>query len=97
MTEFDSNAYGRHAAEAKYAIVPASTVEPKTKAAGYGAGAGGVLATFVLWLLDELIWNGQAAPDVPLPVSGLVITFVPAAVAFAASWWARHVNRLPLA
>lgn len=82
---------------APYDTVPATAVEPKTKAAGVGAGAGGVLATFVLWGLDGLFWNGDAAPDVPLPVAGLVITAVPAGVAFAASWWARHVNRLPLA
>jgi hypothetical protein len=85
------------AADVRYPIVSASTVEPKAKAAGYGAGAGGVVATFVLWLLDELIWNGTAAPDVPLPVAALVMLVVPAAVAFAASYHARHVNRLPLA
>jgi hypothetical protein len=94
---FDPEMYGRHAAEAKYGIVPASAVEPKTKAAGYGAGAGGVVATFVLWALDAAFWNGDAAPDVPLPVAALVMLAIPAAVAFGASYMARHVNRLPLA
>ena len=95
MTE-NPETFGRHTAEAKYAIVPSSTVEPKTKAAGYGAGAGGVVAGFVLWGLDELFWNGAAAPDVPLPVTALVLLAVPAGVAFVASYAARHVNRLPL-
>lgn len=86
--------YGKHAV--KYATVPADKVEPKTAAAGYGAGAGGVVATFVLWGLDAIFWNGDAAPDVPLPVVGLVMLVIPAAVAFVASYFAAHVNRAPL-
>jgi hypothetical protein len=88
----DPNLYGKHAAN--YAVIPAGKVEPKTKAAGYGAGAGGVVATFVLWLLDLWLWNGDADPPVPMPVVALVLLVIPAAVAFLASYFATHVNRL---
>lgn len=78
----------------KYAVVPPGTIEPKTTAGGIGAGVGGVVAGAVLWAMDELWWNGEAAPDVPGPLSALVWALVPAAVAFLASYRASHVNRL---
>jgi hypothetical protein len=83
--------------EPKYGIVPPSTIEPKVKAATGGAGAGGVIAGFIIWLLDELFWEGAGDPEVPLPVVLLVTLVVPAAIAFASGYYARHVNRLPLA
>lgn len=84
-------------AAAKYAIVPPKTIEPKVKAATGGAGAGGIVAGFIIWLLDELFWDGPGDPEVPLPVVLLVGLVVPAVIAFASGYWARHVNRLPLA
>lgn len=82
-----------HAAE-PYEVLKPNEVEPKTKAGAAGAAAGGVVATFVLWALDALFWNGDADPSVPIPVVGLVMLVVPAAVAFLASYAARHVNRV---
>lgn len=71
--------------------------EPKVKAATGGAGVGAVLGGFVVWLLDTVLWNGDSPPDVPAPVTLLVMTAVPAlvsaAAAFWAGWQAKHVNR----
>jgi hypothetical protein len=83
-----------HAAE-PYEVVPDGAVEPKTKAAAIGGGAGGVVAGAVLWGMDELWWNGAASPDVPAPLAALVWLAIPAAVAFLSSYVARHVNRVP--
>jgi hypothetical protein len=69
-------------------------VETKVKAAT--AAAGGAAATvtpFVVWLVDALFFNGPAAPDVPLPVVGVIGLVVSGAAAFAAGWWARHSPR----
>lgn len=90
----DPDTYGRHAA--KYEVLPASSVEPKTQAALLGGGVGGAVALFVEWTLDTIFWNGDATPEVPGPVSGLVWVVVPGLVAFAASYLARHVNRVPV-
>lgn len=81
-----------HAAP-EYEVVSPTAVEPKTKAATVGAGAGSVVTGFVLYLLDAWLWNGEAEPSVPLPVVlfvGLVVTGV---CTFGASYYARHVNR----
>ena len=79
---------------ARYEVVNDSVVEPKTKAATAGAGAGAIVSAFVLWLLDELIWDGaDNPPEVPLPVSALVALIVTGAVTFISSYYARHVNR----
>jgi hypothetical protein len=71
--------------------------EPKVKAATVGGGAGAVVGGFVVWLLDQLLWNGDNPPDVPAPVELLVMLVVPAALAAAAAygagWQAKHVNR----
>jgi hypothetical protein len=66
--------------------------DPKVHAAAVGAGAGAIIATFVLWLLDLGLWNGDAPPDVPAPVAAMV-TLV---VASALSWVAGYVKRTPL-
>lgn len=85
-----------HAAPVTYDVVSPKTIEPKTQAAAIGGGVGGAVALFIVWALDAIFWNGDAAPEVPGPVSGLVWVVVPAAVAFVASYVARHVNRVPL-
>lgn len=77
-----------------YEVVDPGVVEPKTKAAAIGGGAGGVVAGAVLWGLDAAFWNGDAAPEVPGPLAALVWVAVPAAVAFLSSYLARHVNRV---
>jgi hypothetical protein len=91
----DPETYGRHAA-VKYAIVGPKTVEPKTKAAAGGATAGSVVAGFLIWLIDTL-WFGGGELDVPLPVTLFVTLVATAGLSFASSYYARHVNRLPLA
>jgi hypothetical protein len=81
-----------HAAPA-YDVVGPDAVEPKTKAAALGGGAGGVVAGATLWGLDALFWNGEGPPGVPGPIEALVWVAVPAGVAFVSSYFARHVNR----
>lgn len=87
--------YGDHAAPEPYETVTDSEVEPKVKAATGGAAAAGVVTGFVVWGLDELFYNGNAAPDVPAPVVGMVALVVGAAFTFGAGFLARHVNRVP--
>lgn len=86
---------GRHAAPGEFRVVPASATEPKVWSATGGAGLGSALALFVVWALDQIFWNGDAPPDVPGPVSGLVWIAVPTLAAFFAGRLAPHVERLP--
>lgn len=81
-----------HAA-GRYEVVSASTIEPKTKAATGGAAAGAVVTAFTVWGLDELFWNGDAQPGVPLPVVGFVGLVITAGLTFASGYLARHVDR----
>jgi hypothetical protein len=71
--------------------VPNAPVETKVKAAtAAGAGTAGVLTPFVIWLVDEMSFNGGAAPEVPLPVIGLIGLMVTGVGTFVAGWYARH-------
>lgn len=81
-----------HAAP-EYETVSGSEVEPKVKGAVLGAGAGVILTDFLVWSADELWWNGTEAPEVPIPVAGLIGLVVTAGLAFAGGFLARHVNR----
>jgi hypothetical protein len=83
---------GDHAAPV-YEVVSESKIEPKTKAATGGAAAGAITSQFVLWGLDELFWNGDASPEVPLPVAAFVTLAISAGFAFISGYLARHVNR----
>lgn len=78
----------------EYDVVSETAVEPKTVAGVVGAGGGFAVSEFINYLID-VIWFGgpDAAPTVPLPVSGFVGFVVTAAGAFVASYYARHVNR----
>jgi hypothetical protein len=67
--------------------------EDKVKAASFGAGASGTVTAFVLWALDSAFWHGDALPDVPLPVVGLVAMLIPAAGAFLGGYVTRHTPR----
>lgn len=60
-------------------------VEPKVTAASGGAAITGL----ALWALGTYVFHG----DVPAPVDAVVLTIGPGAVAFAAGWWARHMER----
>lgn len=85
---------GDHRAPTDYEVVGDGVVEPKTKAAAYGAGGSAVVAAFVNYLIDVAVYGGpDTPPDVPLPVSGVVTLAVVSGGAFAASYLARHVNR----
>ena len=93
MTHPGNDGIPQHAA-LEYEVVAPSAVEPKTKAATGGAAAGAVTSAFVLWALDELIWNGaDVPPEVPLPVAAFVGLAITAGVTFVSSYKARHVNR----
>lgn len=70
-------------------------VETKVKAAtAAGAGSAAVITPFVIWVVDALAFNGDAAPDVPLPVVGVIGLVVTGVSAFVAGYWARHSPRL---
>lgn len=77
-------------------------VEAKVKAAtagavGGAAGAAAVLTPALVWAADQLWWNGDGPPNVPLPVVGvlgLAATGVCAGVAaFKAGYRAKHTAR----
>lgn len=76
-----------------YEVYPEGKTEPKVKAATAGAGAGAVVSGFIVWLLDEILWNGDQQPDVPLPVLLFVGLTVTSALTFFSGYFARHVNR----
>jgi drug/metabolite transporter (DMT)-like permease len=85
--------YGRHAART-YEVVSDGDVEPKVKASvSAGAGAALVLTPFFVWVADLVFWNGDAAPDVPIPVVGAIGFVVTGVASFIAGYAARHVNR----
>lgn len=57
-------------------------VHKRVKTATAGAGAGGIVGGFILWLLSDYVFNGE----VPLPVIELVMLFVPGIVAFVGGY-----------
>lgn len=91
MTHSGNDGIPQHAAT--YEVVGHDEVEPKTKAATGGAAAGAITSAFVIWLLDELVWNGAQAPEVPFPVTAMVGLVITSALAYAGGYFARHVNR----
>lgn len=72
-------------------MTPDNPTDPKVWAAAFGAGSGAIIAQFVLWGMDEIWWNGPAAPDVPMPVAAMVTLAVSAALA----WVSGYVKRTP--
>lgn len=91
MTHVGNDGIPQHAA--RYDVVDHDAVEPKTKTATGGAAAGAIVSAFVVWLLDELIWNGAAAPEVPFPVTAFVGLAITSACTFVGGYFGRHVNR----
>lgn len=69
--------------------------EAKVKMATVGAGAGAVVSNFLIWLLDQAMWNGDADPAVPFPVAAFVALAVTAGLTYAAGWQAPHTPRSP--
>lgn len=70
-----------------------SAPEPKVVAATTGAGAGVVIAGFLLWLIDSYMVTPGHVGDLPGSVTGLVTFAVSAGVAFIAGYLARHQYR----
>lgn len=69
-------------------------IEAKVKAAASGAaGSAAVITPAVIWAVDELWFNGAAAPDVPLPLVGVIGLVVTGVCAFAAGYLAKHTAR----
>lgn len=68
-------------------------IETKVKASAIGAGAGAIIASFILWLLDGAFFNGTGEPDVPLPLAAFVTLVVSTGLAFAAGYQAKHTQR----
>jgi hypothetical protein len=91
MTHPGNDGIPQHAAT--YDVVGHDDVEPKTKASTGGAAAGAIVSAFVVWLLDETVWNGAAAPEVPFPVTAFVGLVIGAGLTFAGGYFAKHVNR----
>jgi hypothetical protein len=70
-------------------------VETKVKAATVaGAGSAAIVTPFVIWVVDAVAFNGDAAPDVPLPVVGVIGLVVTGVCTFVAGYWAKHSPRL---
>lgn len=73
---------------------PRAPVEPKVKAGTVGAGAGAAVSAFLVWVVDEVWFNGEGIePEVPFPIVALIGTTVTSGLAFASGYRARHVNR----
>lgn len=69
-------------------------VESKVKAATAGAAGGAaVLTPALVWVADQIWWNGDAAPDVPLPVVGVIGLVATAVCTFVAGYKAKHSPR----
>ena len=76
-------------------------VERKVWAASSGAGAGGVVATVLIWLLGATAWGGgtgageveAAYAAVPAPVTALITLAVGYASAWLAGYVAKHTPR----
>jgi hypothetical protein len=76
-------------------------LETKVAAATIAGGAGGALATFILWALGVLVWHAPsvagsadlATAAVPAPVTGVILTLLPAGLALLAGWLAPHTTR----
>ncbi len=78
----------------RYDTVDDTAVEPKVVGGTAGAGIGGALSAFLVWLADELWWGGERLPpEVPLPVSALVSVLVTSGLAFLLGYRSRHVQR----
>ena len=74
---------------------PAYPVETKVKASTAAAGGSAAIVTpFIVWAVDQLWFAGDAAPEVPLPVVGVIGLAVTGACTFLAGWYARHSPRL---
>jgi hypothetical protein len=72
----------------------AAPVEAKVKAATAGAAGGAaVLTPALVWVADQIWWNGDAAPDVPLPVVALLGVAATGVCTFVAGYKARHTPR----
>lgn len=67
--------------------------ETKVKAAAGGAVLGVAIAEAANWALDTYVHTPQVAGDLPVPVQGLVLAVVTAAVTWAAGWLAKHSPR----
>ena len=76
-------------------------IESKVAVAAAGGGVGGVLASFLLWLSGVVFWHVPASADaadkaiaaVPAPVSGVILTVLPAALSLLAGYLAPHTKR----
>ncbi|GAB3142507.1 hypothetical protein GCM10027290_17170 [Micromonospora sonneratiae] len=74
--------------------MPNAPVESKVKAAtAAGAGSAAVVTPFVVWVVDQLFFNGDATPEVPLPVVGMIGLVVTGACTFVGGWYAKHTPR----
>lgn len=71
----------------------AAPTELKVRAATVGAGAGVVIADFVLWMIDAQWYHGDASPEVPYPISAFVLLAVTVGLTYASGWYARHTPR----
>jgi hypothetical protein len=70
-------------------VAPAAAVEPKVRAATWGASASALVLPAVLWALGVYVFDGE----VPLPLQSIIGVLVSGACTFAAGYYARHVDR----
>ncbi|GAB3988915.1 hypothetical protein [Nocardioides marmoraquaticus] len=67
--------------------LPTRWPTPKVVAGTGGAGAGGVVALFVIGMLDDHVYNPAVTGDVPGYVQALIFLLAPALVAGLAGWF----------
>lgn len=80
---------------------PARPVETKVLTAVAGTFSGGVLSTFLIWILAVEFFHASttaseaqnALASVPAPVSGLVVAVVTLGLTFLGGYWAPHTLR----
>jgi hypothetical protein len=80
-------------------------IETKVIAATAGGATGGVVGSFVLWLLGVLVWHVpgdakhaiDAMAAVPEPAGAFALFLLGGLLAFAGGYWAPHTHRPDLA
>ena len=92
MTEA-ADSYGRHAYPVQEAVVKYTT-EPKVKASAAGAtGAAALITPALLYLIDDLLLDGEGPATVPYVYAALIGGAIVAVCSWAAGYWAPHVER----
>ena len=77
---------------------------PEVRAAGSGAGAGGVISLAVVWLLGCWVWGASWSADkatdalaaVPFPINALIVATFAKVGGWLSGWLAHHSPAPPI-